>query len=126
PILDEYQILDITLKRRIKRNSMNPAMQSIFLVVLCFLLLSCSERDQNEEIKPKPSQRESSSSQLVDAYGDTVQIGNRAKRVISLAPNITEIIYFLKGESQLVARTDYCDYPPAALQLPSVGTLGSY
>lgn len=43
------------------------------------------------------------------------------QRIISLAPNITEILFALHAESSLIAVTDYCDYPPEAKKLPRVG-----
>jgi iron complex transport system substrate-binding protein len=43
------------------------------------------------------------------------------ERIVSLAPNITEILYDLGMESRIAAVTDYCDYPPAAARKPRVG-----
>jgi len=43
------------------------------------------------------------------------------KRIISLAPNITEIIYKLGAGDLLVGRTEYCLYPPQARQVAVVG-----
>lgn len=40
---------------------------------------------------------------------------------MSLAPSITETVFLLGGQSQLVGVTRYCDYPEAAKKLPSVG-----
>lgn len=44
-------------------------------------------------------------------------------RVVSLAPNLTQAIFSLGAEAQLVGRSDYCTYPAAALAVPSVGRL---
>lgn len=45
----------------------------------------------------------------------------QAQRIISLAPNITETLFSLGAGDQLIAVTDYCDYPPAAATLPTIG-----
>ena len=42
-------------------------------------------------------------------------------RVVSLSPNPTEAVFAIGAASQLVGRSRYCDYPPPARQIPSVG-----
>jgi iron complex transport system substrate-binding protein len=42
-------------------------------------------------------------------------------RIVSLAPNLTEILYDLGVENRIVAVTDYCDYPPGARIKPKIG-----
>ena len=49
------------------------------------------------------------------------QSANTPQRIISLAPSITETLFALDLADNIVAVTDYCDYPPAALSLPKVG-----
>jgi len=44
-------------------------------------------------------------------------------RIISLAPNITEIVYALGAEDRLVGVTDFCNWPEAAKAKPHVGGL---
>lgn len=46
---------------------------------------------------------------------------NPPQRLLSLAPNITEMIFKIGAGELLVGRTDYCIYPEAAQQIPSVG-----
>ena len=50
--------------------------------------------------------------------------GNGRMRIISLAPNITEMLFVLDVEDSIIGRTDYCDYPPQAAKIESVGSLG--
>lgn len=63
---------------------------------------------------------------MVDAYGDTIELPSDTPSVISLAPNLTETVWALDGGSLVLARTDFCNYPPEVADVESVGTLGSY
>jgi ABC-type Fe3+-hydroxamate transport system substrate-binding protein len=43
------------------------------------------------------------------------------QRIVSLSPAATEILCAVGAEKQLVARTDFCNYPPDVSAIPSVG-----
>lgn len=59
---------------------------------------------------------------LVDGAGRTVQVPDDPKRVVALAPSITEIIFALGQEKRLSGVTRFSDYPEAAVRLPKVGS----
>ncbi len=42
-------------------------------------------------------------------------------RIVSLLPSFTEILFAIGAGDRVVGRTKWCDYPPAALAVPSVG-----
>lgn len=42
-------------------------------------------------------------------------------RIVCLSPSSAEIIWAVGAGHKIVARTDFCDYPPQVLELPSVG-----
>ena len=44
------------------------------------------------------------------------------RRLISLAPSMTEILYFLELEERVVGVTGYCNHPPEVKSKPRVGT----
>jgi iron complex transport system substrate-binding protein len=56
-----------------------------------------------------------------DDAGRTVTLPAPAQRIISLAPHITEQLYAIGADSELVGAVDYSDYPEAAKKLPRVG-----
>ena len=45
------------------------------------------------------------------------------RRVVTLAPNLTEIVFALGAGDRLVGVSEYSDYPPAARAIPRVGGL---
>jgi iron complex transport system substrate-binding protein len=59
--------------------------------------------------------------EVVDETGRTVRIPQPVRRIVSLAPSLTETIYALGLEDRLVGDTDYCDYPPEAQKKQKVG-----
>ncbi len=58
---------------------------------------------------------------LKDGRGVAVQLASAPRRVVSLAPNLTEIVFLLGQEERLVGVTRYCNDPPGAALLPRVG-----
>lgn len=45
----------------------------------------------------------------------------RARRIVSLAPSVTEILFGLGLDAEVVGVTDFCDYPARAKGRPKVG-----
>jgi iron complex transport system substrate-binding protein len=56
-----------------------------------------------------------------DSRGKTVRLPYAPRRVVSLAPSMTETVFLLGRESLLSGVTRYCNFPPAAARLPKVG-----
>lgn len=69
---------------------------------------------------PAPAQSESMTEHR-DGLGRAVRIVKRPARIISLAPNVTEILFALQLDDQIVGVTSYCDYPATALSRERVG-----
>lgn len=85
-----------------------------FLFAAAALLFSCSKTDKvahNCFFEGK------------DAYDRELRIQDEPQRIVSLSPAATEIAFLLHAEDKLVGVSDYCTYPPEALQLPKVGKL---
>lgn len=54
--------------------------------------------------------------------GGAAPLPARAERIISAAPNLTEILFALGLQERIVGVTLHSDYPPAAKEKPKVGT----
>jgi iron complex transport system substrate-binding protein len=58
---------------------------------------------------------------FTDEIGRKVEVPIAVKRIVSLAPNLTEIVFALGEGDHLAGDTDFCDYPAEATQKPRVG-----
>lgn len=57
----------------------------------------------------------------MDDAGDTVRLDHPARRVVSLIPATTELLFAIGAGDAVVGRTVWCTYPAEALKVPSVG-----
>jgi len=58
---------------------------------------------------------------VTDDAGRAVTLARPARRIVSLLPSFTELLFAMGAGDRLVGRTAWCDYPPAALAVPNVG-----
>jgi iron complex transport system substrate-binding protein len=58
---------------------------------------------------------------VVDDAGDSVRVRAPAERVVSLIPASTELLFAIGAGPAVVGRTEWCDYPAAAAQVPNLG-----
>jgi len=69
-----------------------------------------------------PAKAQSAGRTVIDQLGRNVVVSDNPARIVSLAPNITEIVFALGQEHRLIGVTRFSDFPPEAKQIPCVGS----
>jgi len=72
-------------------------------------LYSCKESTRKEEVN------------IVDDLGNNFTFEKIPVKVISLAPSITESVFYLGADANLIGVTNYCDYPEQAKTKTIIG-----
>ena len=98
---------------RIKRSCKQTFVRGInwFLVALLSIALTLTACTPGEQT---PTQY------VFDDLGRLVAINGTPQRIVSLAPSNTEILFALGLGDKVVGVSDYCDYPPEALEKEKV------
>jgi iron complex transport system substrate-binding protein len=58
---------------------------------------------------------------FTDAMGRQVKIPKSVKRIVSMAPNVTEMLFAIDLDDEIVGVTDYCNYPESARSKTKIG-----
>jgi len=58
---------------------------------------------------------------VVDDAGETVRLARPARRIVSLAPHVTEQLFAAGAGARIVGAVEYSDYPREAKLIPRVG-----
>lgn len=108
------------MQKLIKENkikkSISKQKKAIFIgliLLLSLLFLAGCARNQNEKIEGERV--------FTDFFGQQIEIKEAPQRILSLSPAVTEILFALGLDQEIVGTTDYCNYPEAALSKPKVG-----
>jgi len=59
---------------------------------------------------------------FVDDLGRKVYLARPAQRIISLAPSVTEMLFAVGLDAEIVGVTTFCDYPAQAKVKPKIGS----
>jgi iron complex transport system substrate-binding protein len=68
-----------------------------------------------------PAPRPSGSLTVLDDARDTLTLASPARRVVSLIPAATELLFAIGAGPLVIGRTKYCDFPAAARAVPDLG-----
>lgn len=86
-------------------------MKRLTTILLALILLPCAAGATKYPVTVK------------DCRGKAIRIAQEPKRIISIAPSNTEILFALGLEKQVVGVTKFCSYPAAAKKKTQIGDL---
>lgn len=134
----------MTIWRQIKEEDMKTNLKKIILFLALMLILVALAACTNEEADNGGDVVETSVEDLgndeelidhaeihefpleiEDGFGNIVFIEKAPERIISLAPNNTEILFALGLGDKIVGVTSFCDYPEEALEIEKIGDFNS-
>lgn len=79
------------------------------------------KRRQQGILTGMPFMTHVSARSFVDDTGRKLSLAKAPVRIVSLAPSITEMLFAIGAGGQVAGVTQFCDFPPEAVQKPKVG-----
>jgi iron complex transport system substrate-binding protein len=102
-----------------KRESRNPRgffiLKNLPKIIIFTLILFCFLNCKTSEIITKNTR------EITDDLGRKVLLPNQVTKAVSLAPNLTEIVFAVDSGEQLVGVTEFCNFPEDAKKIQKVG-----
>jgi len=99
--------------------------RTLIALVLAVILLGCSYHSTTHSIGNFLIKENSTHVIVKDDFGYVVVVKKYPKRIVSLAPSNTEILFALGLGDRVVGVTDYCNYPQEVLELKREGKIVS-
>ncbi len=98
------------VKARLVRDRMKTRRAGLARVLVSWLVCGLTAPAVTAEIR------------VVDDAGKTIVLDQPARRIVSLAPNTTELLYAAGAGGRIVGTVEYSDYPEDAKRIPRIGS----
>lgn len=92
----------------------------LIVFMLSALLVACQPA-ADEAPAEAPAAEEASAIEITDGLDRSVTLHVPVKKVVSLSPSNTEILFAVGAGDKVVGVTEYCNYPAAALDIEKIG-----
>ncbi|MEI5908491.1 ABC transporter substrate-binding protein [Bacillus spongiae] len=99
---------------------------SLLFVLLSFGLAGCGEDEKKTEETKKPATEQTEEKAafpvtLTDSVDNEVTLEAKPEKIVSIMPSITEILFAVGSGEEVVAGTDFDNYPEEAQNLEKIG-----
>ncbi len=91
-----------------------PSAKYFLFILLTLIAISCGK-----QLKEKPDKKNF----ITDALGNKFELSKPPERIITLAPNLTEMVFELGAGKKLVGNTLFCNYPEEAKSVEKIGDM---
>jgi iron complex transport system substrate-binding protein len=93
------------------------------LLQLCSLLFGSCSYSHKSAPAGRAEEPTPGTISYTDGIGRQVRLPRHPRRIISLAPSVTEVVYMVGGADRLIGVTSFCDWPPEARNKMNIGDL---
>lgn len=107
------------------KNKLFKAAMAVMAMTLSFsMFVGCSSDENSSNANPAQTQTEEQFNvSVTDSTGVTTTLTSKPQRIVSMAPNTTEILSAIGVEDKIVGRTIYCNYPESIEAVTAVGDI---